>query len=59
MSTFPYFRITGWTGSPARKAPVLKGSRYSPFDVVPCELSRHLLFLALPGVDGKLRSASA
>lgn len=28
--------MTGWTGAPAKKAPVLKGSKKSPLVVVPC-----------------------
>lgn len=36
----PYFNITGCTGAPARKAPVLNGSRHLPFEVVPCKRRR-------------------
>ena len=32
----PYWMRTGWTGAPARKAPVLNSSMYSPFVVVDC-----------------------
>ena len=34
-----------WTGTPARKAPVLKGSTSFPFVVVPCTLETSALSL--------------
>ena len=34
--TWSYFRMTGCTGAPARKAPVLNSSMYSPLVVVLC-----------------------
>ena len=37
----PYLMITGCTGAPARKAPVLNGRMHFPFDVVPCKRAAH------------------
>ena len=37
-----YWITHGCTGTPARKAPVLKGSKQCPFVVVPCSQQSHL-----------------
>lgn len=41
--TLPYCMSTGCTGTPARNAPLLNGSRYLPLVVVPCWKEQNLL----------------
>ena len=51
-----YRMTTGCTGAPARKAPVLKGSRQCPFVVVPCVPYMFLAIRSGHGADSLFSS---